>query len=144
MQVFIVGSPLETAQALDRLRLNKQIVECTQILDAISGTKKAWSNHPCTIQYRNYVDWLRDYMSCLMWFREGKLSLAEFCNECCNTKRPLFHTQDYFDQMKRRLFTKNQEHYKQWAYLGTSDINWYWSESENNFIKYNKGKRVYD
>ncbi|MBR5476684.1 MAG: hypothetical protein IKV17_07700 [Bacteroidaceae bacterium] len=37
MQVFIIGTPLETAIALDPLRLNKQIVECQQILDALNG-----------------------------------------------------------------------------------------------------------
>lgn len=35
MQVFIVGSPLETARVLDPKRLRKQIIECQQILDAI-------------------------------------------------------------------------------------------------------------
>lgn len=53
MQIFITGSPLETAEALDARRLNKQIIECRQILAAIDGTSKAWSNHPvysCTVR----------------------------------------------------------------------------------------------
>lgn len=33
MQIFIIGTPFETAKALDRKRLNKQIIECQQILD---------------------------------------------------------------------------------------------------------------
>lgn len=60
MQVFIVGTPLETAMALDSRRLNKQIIECQQILDALNG-KKAWSNHPCVLQYRGYEYWLTIY-----------------------------------------------------------------------------------
>lgn len=28
MQVFIIGSPYETAKVLDKKRLNKQIIEC--------------------------------------------------------------------------------------------------------------------
>ena len=32
MQVFIIGSPFETAKCLDSKRLNKQIMECGQIL----------------------------------------------------------------------------------------------------------------
>lgn len=39
MQVFIVGSPIETAMALDKKRLNKQIIETRQIIDAICGKK---------------------------------------------------------------------------------------------------------
>lgn len=57
MQVFIVGSPLETARALDSKRLRKQIIECRQILDALNG-KSAWSNHPCVLQYRGNEAWL--------------------------------------------------------------------------------------
>ena len=41
MQIFIVGSPIETADTLDKRRLNKQIIECRQILAAINGTIKA-------------------------------------------------------------------------------------------------------
>lgn len=66
MQVFIIGSPLETAMAMDGdvRRYNKQIVECQQILDALNG-KKAWSNHPCTLQYRGYEEWLWMYKEVL-------------------------------------------------------------------------------
>lgn len=41
MQIFIVGSILETAKALDKRRLNKQIIECKQILAAIDGESTA-------------------------------------------------------------------------------------------------------
>ena len=37
MQVFIVGTPFSTAIHLDKKRLNKQIIECHQILDTING-----------------------------------------------------------------------------------------------------------
>ena len=57
MQVFIIGSPLETAMALDRRRLNKQIIECRQILNAIFGKTNAWVNHPCTLQYHKHKHW---------------------------------------------------------------------------------------
>ena len=64
MQVFIIGTPLETAIALDPLRLNKQILETQQILYALNG-KKAWSNHPCVLQYKGHEKWLEHYLSCL-------------------------------------------------------------------------------
>ena len=32
MQVFIIGTPFETAESLDKKRLNKKIIECKQIL----------------------------------------------------------------------------------------------------------------
>lgn len=42
--------------------------------------------------------------------------------------------------MKRRLFTKNPKHYKQWADLGFSDENWYFVDGE--WRKYVNGKRI--
>lgn len=69
MQVFIIGSPLDTAKNLDRRRLNKQIIECQQILNAIDGKTKSWSNHPCTIQYREHKSWLINYLNTLIHYR---------------------------------------------------------------------------
>lgn len=141
MNVFIVGSPYETAQALDGLRLNKQIIECQQILDALEG-KKAWSHHPCTLQYKGHERWLMNYMSCLLRYKHGEYGRAELSSQWCEQDRPSFHTEEFFNQMKRRLYTKNPEHYVQWADLGRSDENWYWSPSEQKIIKYINGKRV--
>ena len=51
---------------------------------------------------------------------------AEIFDMCCRQCTPEFHTQEYFDQMKRRLYTKDNEYYKQWESLGETDINWYY------------------
>ena len=143
MQVFIIGSPLETVMAMngDVRRYNKQIVECQQILDALNGAK-AWSNHPCVLQYRGYEEWLREYSRCLSAWKNNDKLTAFIAEQWCQQTRPKWHTPEYFDQMKRRLYTKNPEHYKQWESLGRSDCNWYWSQEENKFIKYINGKRT--
>ena len=139
MQVFIVGTPLETAMALDPRRLNKQIIETRQILDALNGAK-AWSNHPCTLQYRGHDLWLRNYMKCLYAYRSGDVFSAECFSGACECIRPVFHTEEYFNQMKRRLVTKNEILYSQWAHLGTSEINHYFVDNEWRYYK--NGKRV--
>lgn len=141
MNVFIIGSPLETAEALDARRLNKQIIECTQIEDALSE-KSAWSNHPCTLQYWAHRKWLFLYARCLYWYKNKDFKLAKRNSDLCDLIRPPFHTREFFDQMKRRLYTKNPEHYKQWESYGTSEENWYWSPTEYKIIKYVNGKRV--
>jgi hypothetical protein len=141
MQVFIVGSPLETAQCMDKLRLNKQILECRQILDALNGAK-AWSNHPCVLQYRGYEGWLQNYMKCLEVYVRGNVQVSAAWSILANDIRPDWHTQEYYDQMKRRLYTKDKEHYKQWADLGKSEENWYWSQEQGEWRKYVNGKRV--
>ena len=140
MQVFIIGTPFDTAVALDKFRLRKQIIECGQILDAING-KKAWKNHPCTKQYAKHAMWLEIYKRTLELYEQGDY-YAELCSQEAERYKPPFHTKDFLDQMKRRLYTKNNNHYKKWAHLGESLENWYWSDKENKFIKYCNGIRI--
>ena len=141
MQVFIIGTPLETAMALSERHLNNQINEAGIILDALNG-KKAWSRHPAVLQYRGYEKWLEHYLSCLTLYKHNASIHAGVCSDLARMCTPEWHTQEYFDQMKRRLYSKNPEHYKQWEHLGTSLENWYWSQEENKFIKYVNGKRI--
>lgn len=141
MNVFIIGTPYETAMALDKLRLNKQIIECQQILDALDG-KKAWGKHPATLQYCGHEVWLQRYRDCLECYRDGLDRVAKGWSVLADIRKPPFHTDEFFAQMKRRLYTKNPEHYAQFAEYGPSDENWYWSSSEQKIIKYVNGKRV--
>lgn len=139
MQVFIVGSPLETARALDPKRLNRQIQETKVILAALNGAK-AWSNHPCVLQYRGREEWLEEYHKCLVAYKNNEIVRAFVSEQWCHITRPKWHTQEYYDQMKRRLYTKDSEHYKQWAHLGESQENWYFVDGE--WRKYVNGERV--
>lgn len=139
MQVFIIGTPLETAKALDRKRLNKQIIECQQILNALNGAK-AWSNHPCVLQYRGHEVWLEHYSSCLTLYKHNATIHAKVCSDLAQMCTPSFHTQEYFIQMKKRLYTKDNEHYKQWVDFGKSEENWYFVNDEWRI--YENGKRI--
>ena len=94
MQVFIIGTPLETAMALDKRRLNKQILECQQILNAIWGKSKAWKNHPCTLQYsdpKNLCCWLLSYRDCLISYQNGFMKRAEYYSNLAKEYKPVFH-----------------------------------------------------
>lgn len=145
MNVFITNiSPLETAKNLDKRRLFKQIIESIQILDALEGRSEAWRNHPATLQYAEHIDWLKAYSECLLTYREGFTTRANKADKTAQLLTPAFHNEDFFNQMKRRLFTKDPEHYAQWSDLGTSDENWYWSPAEGKIIRYVNGKRQDD
>lgn len=144
MQIFIIGSPLETAKALDKKRLNKQIIEAKQIIMALNGETKAWANHPVVKMYEDPgpLLWLRGYLKILENYKEGRGFLLKFLNKLIHSIRPDFQTQEYFDQMKRRLYTKDNAHYAQWAHLGISEVNWYWSPKENKWIYYKNKKKT--
>lgn len=141
MQVFVVDSPLETAMALDKARLRKQIIECHQILAAIHGEVKGWIHHPVTLMYSepNSVRWLQMYADILEGYLAGYTGL-EMLNREAKLITPAFHTPEFIKQMKRRLYTKNPEHYKQWADLGTSEDNYYWSPTKRAWLMYRNGK----
>lgn len=143
MQVFVVGGPLETAMALDPKRLRSQIREAHIILAAIHGEGKGWIHHPVVLMYSepNSVRWLQMYADILEGYLAGYTGL-EVANREAKEITPAFHTPTFVENMKRRLYTKNPEHYKQWADLGESLRNIYWSPSEKRFIEYENGKRI--
>lgn len=141
MNVFIIGMTAE-AMANDTRRYNKQIVECNQMLNAIEGKTKSWRKHPCTIQYEKHRLWLDEYRLCFIAYREGKYARALLHSLIADFVKPSFHKEAFFTQMKRRLYTKSPNFYAQWAQLGCSLENWYWSPKEKRIIKYVDGKRV--
>lgn len=126
MQVFVVGSPLETARVLDPLRLRKQCIENRQILAAIRGESKAWFHHPIVLMYKepNATLWLEMYANILEMYLSGSTDL-ESADMRAKAITPKFHTAEYIENMKKRLYTKDKEWYKQYAELGESQENWY-------------------
>lgn len=141
MQVFVpYSAPIDVARCLDPKRLNKQIIECQQILDAIDGKSDAWKNHPVTKMYYPYRNWLEHYLNTLANFKEGDLGHAEWWNKHANYIRPAFLTDEFCDQHKRRLYTKAPSLYPQFEEYGTTEENWYFLDGE--VVKYVKGKRV--
>ena len=127
--------------ALDIPRLKKQIIECHQILAAIHGESKGWIHHPVVLMYSepNSVRWLSVYADILEGYLAGYSGLMELDKEAKEITPP-FHTPEFIKQMKRRLYTKNPEHYKQWAELGESQDNHYWSPSQQKWLVYRNGK----
>ena len=140
MQAFVIGSALATAQVLDAKRRNKQCLESRQIMAAIRGESQAWRNHPCTLMYRDHQRWLLAYTMTLSCYQDGDMKRAQRWNRIATATTPPFHTAEYLDNMKRRLYAKNPQHYFQFAHLGTSDINMYYVDGEWRY--YCNGKRL--
>lgn len=154
MQVFLpFKSPLETAKCLDKRRLHKQIVECYQIMKAIKGESQAWKNHPICKMYKDNLKFLEAYTKTLELYKElsnflqtniqSDLNLqdrAERMNKEALSLLPSFITEEYCDIMKRRLYTKNNNYYSQFAELGECDYNLYFVDGE--WWKYINGKKI--
>lgn len=141
MQVFVpYPSPIDVARCLDKKRLNKQEIECTQILKANSGVSSAWKNHPASKMYQPYEQWLLYYRACIIRLIDGNLDLAQIWSNRADRIRPPFLTEDFCDQHKRRLYTKAPDLYPQFAEYGKSDENWYFVDG--SIVKYVNGKKI--
>ena len=88
--------------------------------------------------YKKHATWLLCYKKALYSYKVGDTTNFEaFCHLCVKLT-PTFHTAAYFDQMKRRLYTKDNAYYMQWAALGESEINWYFVNNEWRYYKNGK------
>lgn len=64
MQTFLSESTFEeSAAALDSKRLNKQLLEGRQMLNALSGNQKGFVNHPATAMWRGYEGSFLHYLA---------------------------------------------------------------------------------
>ena len=127
--------------ALSRKHLRNQINEAHVILAAIHGEGKGWIHHPVVLMYSepNSVRWLQMYADILEGYLAGYTGLERADREAREIT-PAFHTEKFLTQMKRRLYTKNPEHYKQWAEFGESQDNYYWSPTRRAWLMYRNGK----
>ena len=140
MQIFVpYRDPILVAQCLDKRRLNKQIIECHQILDALKG-KIAWSNHPVVKMYKCNIDFVIHYSSCLEYWRDGYRNAALYSNYLALECIPSFIVEEFCIQHRRRLYTKAPDLYPQFAEYGESEENWYYVDGK--LVKYINGKRI--
>lgn len=140
MQVFIIDSPLETVKLLnrDKRRVHAQITEAKMILNMIKDVKtnqnSRWKNQPLVKMYVNDVEWLVHYLNIFELYKIGEFDEAEKINIKATNIKPVWHSKEYFDQMKRRLYTKDSKRFIEFQELGMSYDNWYWID--NKWKKY--------
>ena len=70
MQTFLPHADFDmSAQALDNKRLNKQVLECYQILKVLSNPdpRAGWRNHPAVKMWRGYEGSLWDYTMAMVY-----------------------------------------------------------------------------
>jgi hypothetical protein len=66
MQTFLpYPSFAASAKVLDSVRLNKQIIECKQIVSVLLGESEGWKNHPAVRMWEGCTDALIHYGLCM-------------------------------------------------------------------------------
>ncbi len=90
----------KSAKSLDNKRLGKQRVETYQILKALLGESKGWTNHPATRMWRGHEFQLYEYQTatCAEWSRRGfKDTVMESTKNLIMEKgvRPTYNAPDW-------------------------------------------------
>lgn len=134
MQIFIFDNPLSTALMLDSRRFYAQIREakiifkwCTMIRN---GEGDRWRNQPLVRMYIDHMDWLNLYIELFETVKRKDIERSNEINRKMLSITPNWHCEEYYNQMKRRLYTKNKNYYKMWSELGESYNNWYWVDNK--------------
>lgn len=136
MQVFLpYKDTFKTAIVLDNRRLNKQIIEINQILNAIYGHSNGWKNHPVTKMYSNNTLFLEYFIEVLKNIKDKKNDIAKEYSKLANNNLPVFITQEYCDNFKKRLYTKDSIFYAFFQIYGKSYENWYFVNNEWKIYK---------
>lgn len=123
MQTFVpCASATECAQALDWRRLNKQITETIQILNALTGASSGWSNHPAVQMWRGHEQALAVYGLLMVgeWRNRGYTSHVESAAKLESWVVKLPHTgwpewwqrEDVMRSHQSNLVRKDPGHYR--------------------------------
>lgn len=136
MQVFIIGSILETALDLDKRRFHRQLSEARILQRAIKGENE-WKG-PLVDMYRYCYTWLSMYIMVFEAVKVNDLAFARYMSEQAELIKPNWFCEEYFNNMKARLYTKDKEYYKKWEEFGESHVNMYWVDNEWRFIEQEK------
>jgi hypothetical protein len=113
----------KSASVLDRQRLGKQRLEVTQILRALRGESKGWTNHPVVLAWRGYENALAHYglAVCDEWvgrgYKDTRRPIIESCLEDGHsTCPPWFGVPALHSAYRRRLLRKDPQHYGQFGW----------------------------
>lgn len=159
MQTFMPSiEPSATAHMLDNKRLNKQILECYQILNVLSGRSMGWRNHPAVKMWRGSERVLWGYAQEMIYearsrgIQTGKneFNIRELYNlfwEDWGSERPEFMNDGLvmarvITTHRANLFLKDPLYYADFQYAVNSEYNspccdrckYYWPTHDNIHI----------
>ena len=142
MQTFLPSSSFnQSAQMLDSKRLNKQILECYQILNVLSGKSPTggWRNHPAVLMWKGYERGLWQYVQAMIQearergirTENNEANLNKLKDQCWNiwgNNKPSFWDDTVklmrvITTHKASLFNKDPFYYMKFQYALSSPYN---------------------
>lgn len=139
MQTFLPYADFkETAEVLDYRRLGKQRVETWQILRAMNGLTKGWTNHPATKMWEGFEKALCLYgiAICSEWKRRGynDTMLPRFLEHLQTldgavVMPPWLGDEKFHESHQSNLIRKDEDFYKQLFPGVPNDLEYVWPSS---------------
>lgn len=136
MQTFLAYKDFAlSATCLDNKRCFKQIVECIQILNTLSGKTKGWRNHPASKMWRSNESSLVGYLETLIieWHSRGykspkcDLHLIHYKNIYGSTQVIPSWLDDKFTAAHRsNLLRKNETFYRKYGWIEPTTLEYVW------------------
>jgi hypothetical protein len=156
MQTFLPYSDFrKSLESLDNKRLGKQRVEAYQIISAITGRLrkdgkpyKGWTNHPCSVMWRPYVNALKQYYndSIDVWKSRGFKNTMEY--DVIEGEFVLPHwlgCEDFHSSHRANLLRKDFEYYSKYGWTENPNDPYVWLDEKGLWYKQMVGskERVY-
>jgi hypothetical protein len=118
----------QSMSVLDYRRLGKQRVEAYQILRALEGKSKGWTNHPATRMWRGYEPALVHYMQCAIdeWTARGYNNTMAVTTVGPLILPPWVGDDRIHSSHRSNLIRKDPVHYGSFGWSEDSSIPYYW------------------
>lgn len=130
MQTFLPYSCFNaSAAALDSLRLGKQRVEAYQIVRALFGLSKGWTNHPATRMWRGYEPALCIYHDAMIdeWVGRGfNNSMRRLASQHPAIMPPWLGRHDLHASHRSNLLRKAPDHYERFGWREPPNLEYVW------------------
>lgn len=108
IMLIILGTPIETASALDSKRLNQQIALCDRIIKKIKAGKSL-------IALNSHLWWLQLYCNTLDYYKKGYYAEAAEMSYLAERYKPAGLTDAIIRHNRHYLAHKDPQHYSQWT-----------------------------
>lgn len=135
MQTFLPYSDFKkSAECLDNKRLNKQILEASQIYKIVKENKitGGWVNHPAINMWRGYSGCIAVYYNtCLEeWLKRGKNHSFKpiIVNEIIITIPLWIGNEDFHASHRSNLLRKMPEHYNKFGWEEPDNLPYIWNK----------------
>lgn len=139
MQVFITDrSYIKSSQVLDNIRCNKQIIECNQIYNALTGKSAGWKNHCVTRLWEGCENELMSFATqCHIRRKEGGGSpVAPVVFILEDLEPTWFMTESVLSRMRGHLLAKNLDHYSNFGWREKPESGYYALNKDRQFQLY--------